>query len=214
MKHPRWEPGRIWEGEDVYVIGGGSSLHTFDWNLLRGCNTIGCNSAFILGAVVSICIFADVGWWDRIGCKRLAEFGGLVVASNPSFDEIDLPPWVLVMDREDVHEGLYTDRLGFNGNTGALAINLALRLGAKRVFLLGFDMRLGTAGQANWHDVRYEKANPEVYTVFSERLGSVARDVPKKFPGCEVVNVSDVSELTVFRKESIAEHFTRKKVKS
>ncbi len=206
--HLRWEPSPIWEGEDAYIVGGGPSLDSFDWDLIRGKNVIGCNSAFVLGAdVVSICIFADWNWWKEIGELCLPTYGGMVVGVCPNLDEVlDLPKWVLLMNREERKVGLSYENLGFNGNTGSLALNLALLLGARRIFLLGFDMKM-RGNRANWHDVRHEAANPESYPMFKRNFLRIAKDVVTMFPGREVVNVSDVSELTAFPKVSIEDHF-------
>lgn len=208
---PHWVPSRMWEGQDIYIVGGGPSLSTFDWELIRGKKTIGCNSAFILGPhIVKIVIFADLTWWERIGKEQLPKYGGIVVACCPPLvDGPDhIPEWVLTVDREERKNGLSLKSLGYNGNTGSLAINLALCLGARRVFLLGFDMKLDdNTKKANWHDVRYEVGQPEVYSLFKSRMRFVARDVPVMFPGSEVINVTDDSDLNVFPKVSLEEHF-------
>lgn len=207
---PTWNLNRTWEGEDVYIIGGGPSLRAFRWDLLRGKNTIGCNSAFILGAdICKICVFVDYSWWQDIGSKRLHEYSGIAIGYGPEFEKhaAELPEWLHAAAREETHDGLSTEKPVFNGNSGALAINLALILGAKRVFLLGFDMRL-EGDRANWHDLRTEEPQACVYPTFCEHLRNVANDLPVKFPGREVINVSDVSKLSVFPMVSVEGHFT------
>lgn len=208
----RWAPSRVWQGEDCCVVGGGPSLKTFDWELVRGEHVVGCNSAFSLGAgIVEVLLFADYEWWCRIGQEQLPQYGGLVVGCSPRLEEDwnKLPDWLNLAKRGSDHIGLLDDgRLAFNGNTGAMAINLALSMGARHVYLLGFDMRLDpSTGEANWHKLRYEPGRAEVYPVFKRSMDFVARDVPKKFPGSAVVNVSDVSELRAFPRVSLAEHF-------
>lgn len=204
----RWVPSREWRGEDAYIIGGGPSLRHFDWDLVRGKNTIGCNSAFLLGAdVVRILLWADIEWWYKIGERRTAEFGGRVVGC-PDKDHFPLEgcPWLLTLPRQET--GLGHGALGYNFNTGSLAINLALILGARRVFLLGFDMKLSQDGRPNWHDLRHEAGSPEVYSRFKEGFQTVARVLPQEFPGREVWNVTDDSELEAFPKLSTWRHFT------
>lgn len=222
---PRWTPSQEWKGQDAYVIGGGSSLSTFDWELLRGKNTIGCNSAYSLGAhICKIVVFADQIWWETIGKKNMVEYGGRVVGCSPRLVNDDTP-WLLKMDRNN-HAGLGKTRLGFPGNTGGLAINLALIMGAQRVFLLGFDMKLGegmqkfcrkpgvtreeiSPGRANWHDIRMERSNAQSYTRFVREFQHFARTLPEVFPGREIINVTDDSKLDCFPKVSLAEHFQK-----
>jgi hypothetical protein len=190
------------------VVGGGPSLRTFDWNLIKGKRTIGCNSAFILGSdIIEVLCFADVGWWNNIGRPRLEEFGGIIVGCPPLVRDCKFPPWVLWMERTNV-EGLTTElgSLCFNGNTGALAINLALALGSREIYLLGFDMK-GTKEQWNWHDVRHEQPHPVVIPLHIGGLGNIARDLPKKFPGAKVINITDDSAVDCFPKQKIKDHF-------
>ena len=205
----RWSPSsEMWKGQDAYVIGGGPSLRTFDWDLLRGQNTVGCNGAYMLGAdVCKIVVFADYQWWLNIGAKSLPDYGGIVVACSPRLETgpWKTPPWLLSMDR--IENGLSLTGLGFNGNSGSLAVNLCLLLGARRVFLLGFDMKLGDDKRVNWHDERYQAGNAGHYARFKRAFTQVARDLPTMFPGREVINVSDVSELGVFPKVSLVDHF-------
>lgn len=207
---PRWSPSQEWAGEDAYVIGGGPSLRNFDWDLLRGKNTIGCNSAFILGVdIVKICIFADFLWWKKIGERGTERYGGRVVGVADELKR-ETCPWLLTMDRTETQVGLGTKKLGYNGNTGSLALNLALVLGARRVYLLGFDMKLATVDdtpRANWHTLRYEPAKASVYDKFLTGFLDVARELPIKFPGCEVWNVTRDSDLKSFPRVTPEAHF-------
>lgn len=182
-------------------------MSTFDWDLIRGKNTIGCNGAYSLGhSIVKVVLFADLEWWERLGYEGTQNYGGLVVSVEPKLDKSDCP-WLLKMRRGGQRQGLQHDALVWAGNTGAAAINLALILGARRVFLLGFDMKLSEKGKANWHELRYQKANPEVYNRFLREFYQVSNTLEEVFPGCEVVNVTDDSRLNLFPKVSAAEHF-------
>ena len=204
MRTPRYMPEPVWEDEDVYVIGGGTSLASFDWSLLHGRHTIGCNAAFALGVdVCNICYFADKKWWDAFH-EELAEYTGLVVTDQPQLKGI-APEWVHVMRRQS--EGLGTNAIGFNSNSGCAATNLALILGAKRVLLLGFDMRLSAEHKPNWHDKVIDRANPDLYVRFRRGFDRVKTCLPQVFPGCEIINVTDGSNLDCFPKVGVAEHF-------
>ncbi len=205
---PHWNPEQMWKGQDAYIIGGGPSLKTFDWELIRERNTIGCNSAFSIGhEFCKITIFGDFEWWDRIGRKGTEEYGGIVVGSSPRLHSTKCP-WLRTMPRAET-QGLSTTALCWAGNTGALAINLALILGAQRVFLLGFDMKLSPKGKANWHDLRYEPDDlGNVYGRFNLQLEKqVCRSLPKVFPGREIFNVNDHSHMNCFPEIGVVEHF-------
>lgn len=226
-----WKPGRMWEGQDAYVVGGGDSLRAFDWNRIAGANVVGCNSAFALGArVCPIVVFGDEEWWKHLGkpasgrhakrelkpadpcplcraqpgerCVTLESYGGIVVGcsatlwSHVAHGWMQIPPWLLLMRRGD-KGGLSTapGELAWNGHTGSLGINLALALGARTVYLLGFDMKVGEGGKHNWHDLRYEPGSVGAYESFVTQSDMIATDLRKKFQGREIVNVNDGSHL-------------------
>ncbi len=198
---PKWIPERKWDNQDVFIIGGGKSLERFDWDLLSKENAIGCNDAFIHGPVIcKICIFGDTKWFEAHELELL-HYKGVVFTNAPKMYKTKLK-WVWVMQRES--SGLHTDALGWNFSTGASAINLAILLGAKRIFLLGFDMHL-SAGRNNWHQNRVDKPDPEVFAKFITGFGHVVKDLKEKFPEVEVINVTDDSSLDLFPKVGVTE---------
>lgn len=199
---PRWIPERVWDNQDVFIIGGGESLKRFDWNLLKDKNTIGCNDAFKHGAeICKICIFGDTKWF-KISEQELAYYTGTVFTSAPKLYKTRLD-WLWVLPR--LPFGIYKDALGWNFNTGASAVNLALLLGAKRVYLLGFDMHLSRDGQNNWHQNRLDKPNKEIFPKFLEGFKRLKVDLKVKFPGVEIINITDNSSLDLFPKVGVVE---------
>jgi hypothetical protein len=202
--HPKWL------GEDVYIIGGGRSLYEnkFNWSLLEDKNTIGCNTAFILGEkVCKICIFGDLIWFNAFG-EQLEKYKGTVYTSCNEFRRNPVP-WVIQLKRYE--NGLHLDGLGWNGNTGFNAINLALLLGAKRVLLLGFDMKLGKDGRANWHGKEIEKPTQSIYKKFLFFQSIIKKHLNEKFPEREIINITDDSDLTVFPKIGVQEYWKDKR---
>lgn len=192
-----WDPRNFWKNEDVVIIGGGTSLRGFNWELLKPYNVIGCNSAFRLGVeICKVCVFGDAKFYDKFSAQ-LSQFAGIVVTNCPH-DRAHREPWIRFLKRRP--RGLFDDgvHLGWNGNTGALAINLALCMGAKRVFLLGYDMTPDEEHKPNWHDYQIEKLNPVVYEKFLNGFDCISAQLGKVFPGREVYNVTTESNLTCF----------------
>lgn len=183
----RWKPDREWEGQDAIIIGGGSSLAKFDFERLRGRNTIGCNDAFKLGPeIVKVCVFADSCWFHR-NKWDLEKFPNTRVTHSPSLVNLDLP-WLKQMVR--AKDGLQTNgTLAYNYSTGATAVNLALYYGATRIFLLGFDMGRGQNGRTHWHHYNERPIQDESYKRFMKGFASVHLHL-KKFPGVKVLNVT------------------------
>jgi len=190
-----WAPKKEWEGQRAYIIGGGSSLEGFPFQLLAGRNTIGCNEAFRLGrSVVDTVIFGDAAFFHKRKWE-LETFGGRVVTSAPSLLSLQCD-WLKLMGRvrDGLHEG---NQLGWNYSTGAASINLAYSLGAAEVYLLGFDMAPSAIGKTHWH--RHSLRNPDGASFSRFKRGFVTlAEAVKKTP-MRVLNVTDGgSELPAF----------------
>ncbi len=193
---PRWRPTAKWEGLDVFVIGGGTSLERFDWSLLKDECTVGCNDAYLLGVeTCKICVFGDPKWF-KLHQHRLVKYDGLLFTNHGEFQRTKLD-WLWTLPRKV--NGLATDALAWNTSTGAVAVNLALILGAKRTILLGFDMCLSN-GRQNWHENLLNQPDAKVYKKFVEGFGKLAKDLGRVFPGREIINVTDDSRLDCFPK--------------
>lgn len=89
--------------------------------------------------------------------------------------------------------------IGWGGNSGFQAVNLAAHFGTKRIILVGFDMRVDLG--VHWHgDHRAGLNNPTPSSVERWRwiLDRAAPDLAER--GIEVVNASPVSALTAYPK--------------
>lgn len=194
---PHWKVERVWDQQDVLIIGGGPSIESLDWSLLTKENTIGCNTAFIHGPeICKVCIFGDYRWWKKYTTELAvyAKNGGTVFTNNQKLYSSKMP-WLWTMGRES--HGLHDKSLGWNGNTGASAINLAILFGAKRVFLLGYDMHL-IDGRSNWHKRLLDRKpiRSSVYSLFRKQFIWVKKDWKSKFANVEIFNVTDDSGLS------------------
>ncbi len=204
---PRWTPEAKWQDQDVFIIGGGHSLEPFDFNLLKSELTIGCNNAYQYGSeICKICFFGDKKWWTAHK-ERLEQFKGAVF-TNVSQLQKDKTSWLWIMGREQ--RGLSYTALGWNNNTGAGAVNLALLLGAKKVFLLGFDMHLSKNGRPNWHDELLDKPNKNIYPRFLKGFQRLANDLESKFPNREIINITDNSSLDLFPKIGVKDFWDKR----
>lgn len=209
-----WTPPPIWEGRPCYIIGGGPSLRGFPFSSLSGEFVLGCNMAYHLGVdIVPIVVFGDASFLqaNREGLEAYAGAGGWVV-TNSNHLKKSIPAWLRMTKK--VLKGLSTDGLGWNGNTGASAINLALLLGADPVYLLGYDMGVDGQGRSNYHDrYRPTRVHPRTYPRFLHGMEAVARDLPRLFPGRHVINLEDgTSKLEVFPKQSLRTHMEQMEV--
>jgi hypothetical protein len=191
-----WQPIAEWQGQDACLVGGGSSLANFKWDLLLNQNTIGCNDAYRLGPeIIKYCVFGDASWFHK-NKAELEKFTGKIVTNAPTLQHLRLD-WLHHMQRirDGLHNGFV---LGWNYSTGAAAINLAVTLGASRIFLLGFDLGAGRTGKSHWHNHRETPPKESSYQRFLRGFQMINTHL-KRYPGVKVFNVTDgTSNLKVF----------------
>jgi len=193
-----WSAPILWPNSVIFIVGGGPSIPDYDLNLIRGkYPTIGCNLAFLDFTWIDVIYFGDckVHTWVSGKSKyrrQFDEYQGLKVSSCPDTRD---DPRIKTLFR--VHKGIVKDRrsIGWNQNTGLSAINLAVHFGARKVILLGFDMKLSKDGRMNYHDYHLAKVNHPVDTLKKHINYSkfVAADVEKL--GIEVINATPGSAL-------------------
>lgn len=96
-------------------------------------------------------------------------------------------------------KGLGRDRLHFNSNSGAQAINLAYLLGATRIILLGYDM--GATGNSHWFGSHPKGLRNGNYSNYVASFNRLADDLKRE--GVEVVNCTRQTALTQFKRAEI-----------
>jgi hypothetical protein len=94
--------------------------------------------------------------------------------------------------------------VGWGGNGGFQSLNLAAQFGAKRIVLVGYDMRIDLG--VHWHGKHARGMNnpgPHHTRQWVAALDGVAPQL--KAAGIEVLNASPVSALTAYPKVTLAE---------
>ena len=201
---PKWTLVQSWKDQEVFVVGGGESLKGFDWDLLKSVRTIGCNDAYLHGT--DICFFGDKKWFTHHE-SQLRMYQGLVFTHCPQLHKSKLP-WLWQIGRES--RGINDSSIAWNYNTGAGAISLAVLLGAVKIYLLGFDMKLSKDGKSNWHANKLNKPNKDVYPKFLKGFGWLAKGLKEKHPDVEVINITDDSALEEFPKIGVKEFWSNR----
>jgi len=190
-----------WKGRRCFVIGGGPSLDSFDFNRLKGEKVITtCRSFEFYDSDINY--FMDSHFASYVLDKKLLktpeendkllerwnEYTGLQTCLCP-IGEIAMPSGVYVVRRNRT-PGVYTDiRSGIYGgnNSGLGAVMLGIALGCAEVYMLGFDLgctdkthfHSGYAGERNTMDRQKAKQ-----VVFAKKFNTVARymlDVTKVY---------------------------------
>lgn len=188
-----WTISKLWPGQTVFIIGGGPSLIEQDLTPIHNRRVIGVNDAFKLGDWVDVCWWSDCRWgvWNQ---TKLAQFQGL----NVSCTRCNCEHTNTLQVRRQHAMGISTnpEEINWNRNSGASAINLAYHLGARRVVLLGFDMKVQN-GEHNWHQNHQFKPRPGVY---EERFLPVFEHIKQDADrlGLDIINSTPDSALTLF----------------
>lgn len=227
-----WKVPKIWEGGDVWIIGGGPSiaeqfnipdeivqgvkqgslpLNTFSPYMaaIHGKHVIGINVAFMIGPWIDMVFFGDNGFYLRFK-RDLASFPGLKISANsqPGRDG-----FVKCLGRDGSHTKGISMRPGYvswNYNSGAASISIAAQTGAKRIILLGFDMNLGKDKMQHFHNVYARgpvtddrRLRKLPFPRHLRGFPNIAQDAKKL--GIEILNASPNSSIDSFPKYTVKE---------
>ncbi len=200
-----WTVPRLWPGKTVVCIAGGPSLNLPHVRLTAiarrkdRIRVVAINDAVYPAWWADVLYACDHRWWLKHegvpgfrGLKvsisnargHLREFTDIQFVENTGTDGIDTSPTGI--------------RTGSNG--GYQAINLALHFGAKRIVLLGYDMKFGDEGKTHWfgdHD-DWKLKERTVENVFIPKYAALAKAFRKL--DVEILNATPDSALTVFEK--------------
>lgn len=198
---PVWFPD--WRGQAAIVIASGPSAPDIDFAMARGrARVLAIKTSIDLCPWADVLHAADYLWWERHdGCSA---FAGLKTTLNRRACE---QGWGLRFLRSGFGmKGMEFDdlgRVGWGGNSGFGAVNLAAQFGAAKILLAGFDMRIDRG--VRWHaDHGVGSANPDAPTAeeWRRRLDDVAPSLASR--GVRVINCSARSALTAYEKMPFA----------
>ncbi len=200
----------LWPDSTVYILGGGPGLLKSNLDLVKDKHVLGVNQAYTLGDFVDVCYSGDGRWyaWNK---KRLRKYDGIMVTSYPTYqpDKNKNAKEILNIGRMSGHgiSGRTNKSIMWNGNSGASAVNVAYWLGARRVVLLGFDMKR-QGKDFNWHSdyptTPGKKENGRFkspYRQFLRCWDKIAIDA--KELGIEIINCTPGGNLNIFKRESL-----------
>lgn len=191
-----WNVEEIWPQSTVFVIGGGPSVVSMPIGLLKGQYVIGVNSAFRACSWIPFTFFGDSRWfkWEY---KALKKYTGTLVTCQAKLENPDeLPVKRLVKGRKAQGISIKRYEVSWNNSSGGAAINLAYHLGARRIVLIGYDMK-PSKSKHNFHDA-YPVGKPErnPYIHFLRAFSKIKNDADKL--GVEILNATPDSAIECF----------------
>jgi len=177
--------------DTIVCIAGGPSLTREDAQFASSvCTTIGVNDAYRI-ARLDVLYASDHPWWKHhwdavkdLPCRKVCgeqkEKAPEGVETVPAKHGNDLTDSVL----------------NFGGNSGFAALHLAILMGAKRVVLLGYDMKAGA--KRHWFG-----NHPEPLSRNSNYATMVHRMESAPKPDIPIINCSRDTALTCFPRARI-----------
>lgn len=195
MQYGKIEP--IWDNETVYIVGGGPSLSNFDWKRLEGKKVIAINRAFEVLPSADVLYWTDSRFWKWYG-NEIKKFKGLKVTCRP-YSPISYDVILLKAVNNKPYES-DPSHISHGNNSGYGAINLAVKLGAKKIYLLGFDME-SDVNKTHWHTGYDAKHNHGIYTKMIQSFSVLAPVLSQM--GVIVYNANPKSNLKAFNMCSI-----------
>ncbi len=202
-----WKCGRAFEGETVFLLGGGPTLTDLRLKSIVGRPVVGVNNCLYLGhELVTVLFFGDAKWywWNRDAVQRGRMFWNVTlnrIAKNNA-KTIENEPKLLIMGEGKNGLDARPDHLAWNRSSGACAIDLCVHLGAKTIVLCGYDMRR-VNNKKNWMPHAQEKTNQNPYEYMLGTLQTI-EDASKKI-GVKILNATPGSAITCFEKIDYSE---------
>lgn len=189
---------KLCPGGTVVCLGGGPSLTNYDVQYVNGKAdaVIAINNNYQRAPWATALYAADGHWW--LWHKGAPMFKGLKYSLSRAAAKW---PGVQVLRNAGTY-GLEPEPTGLkNGrNSGYQSINLAVHFGAKRIILLGYDMKRGADGREHWHGDHPNRSRSP-YKVFIERFQAIVN--PLNDLGIEVLNCTPDSALKCFPKANL-----------
>ena len=167
------------------------------------CRTIAINSSVDLVPWADILFACDFQWWEnREGAQ---DFGGVKLSSArracSKYEGVHLVKCNRHDDRTLMHN---TGEVGWGGNSGFQALNLAMQMKPSRIYLVGYDMRIDYG--LHWHgDHPAPMHNPQEKNIprWIKCLDQAAKTA--KMMDITVINCSLHSALRAYPKMTLQE---------
>lgn len=206
-----WSVEPEWAGETAAILASGPSLTREQCEAVHGkARVIAVNNQGIdtdcdgvrvpaMAPWADVLYAADAKWW-RCYHERALKFAGRKVTIR------DTLPWREVYSLKQSSEHPTFDprptHLVSGGNSGYQAVHLAVHFGAKRILLLGFDMKDGRNRRRHWFGSHPAKLDSRGnFTGWMRAFDKFAGVL--KHMGIEVINCTPDTALRAFKRVPI-----------
>lgn len=142
----------------------------------------------------------DEEWWEVHGNRVVEDFQGEAFSVSPMPRDRFGVTYLNPIIRDDLVTDWESPTYG--ADSGQFAIQIAVLHGARRIYLLGYDMGDGPKGERHWFgDHPPQLRNQSPYDLFMEKY---AKTIPSlKALGVEVVNCTRGGRLECFPRANL-----------
>ena len=183
--------------DNCFIIGGGPSINDVNFDLIKDEYIIAVNEAFRLGTFSNIWYFSDSDIFKNHRKEIDAWPNRVVSCAGVTKHHKKIEYYERCRQHTICFE---PGKLAFpsrGANSGATAINLAIREGFERIILLGYDMQQ-VNGKYNYHDYYKKAPRPDIYERFLEVFIKIAAEAT-----VEIINATPNSALHCFPKVAL-----------
>lgn len=199
-----------WAGETVICVASGPSAKTVQLSIAKTkARVIAVNDSWRLCPWADALYACDPAWWRIIpggteGPPRDDEFYGIRITQDMhAARDLNLKR-VSLAKGDNRFLTKTAGLLGWGGNSGFHAINIAVQAKAKKIILVGFDMN-GTNG-LHWHGKHGTGLNnPSAGSFYKWRNNLDAQKELLEKLGIQMINTSKESSLQAYPKMTLAE---------
>jgi hypothetical protein len=198
---PDWFPD--WTGETVVIVASGPSAASAELSLAKGkAKFIAINKSHELAPWADAIYCCDSNYWRHV--HGLPEYTGLKMTGE--YRPV-MEPWNIKAVNISKHfDRLILDKpghVGSGGNSGFQALNLAVQFGARKIVLVGYDLRVD-------HGLHWHGPHPKGMNNPGNGLGRWRRSIDGAMSDLakldiQVINASMVSMLQNYPKMTFAE---------
>lgn len=195
---------------NTYVcIASGASLTDDDVEVVRKahevgkCKVIAINDNYLKAPWADFLYYSDHQWegWHK-DKPAFISFIGMKVSCDWRSQHMNLK--LLRGEREGFSTNPYV--INHGSNSGYQALGLAYHLGAKRIILLGYDMKFADDGKKHWFG-NHPNRTPNHEHIFERRMIPCFEDLAKKlhFYDIDILNATRDTALGCFDKVDLKE---------
>lgn len=204
---------RVWVGETVVLVAAGPSVTQAQVDRCKGrARVVVVNNSYLLAPWADLLYFADSRWWKwHKENPVFTGFKGQKCTIEGTGLEVEDPNVFILHNANSRGQGQgfseKPDAIVTGGNSGYMAMNIAVLAGAARLVLLGYDFKFAPGKKSHWHGDHppegqiSERSYRDMVPNFRTTLPQLER------LGVEVVNCSPDSALDCYQRGDVESVF-------